>query len=488
MISLFNNNFLEMFWEQFYPTPKHIIDKMLNKVDFNSTSVKNILEPSAWKWDIINWIKNKYWYSKSSKNIYCCEIDYNLRKILKDDFNSIIWFDFLELNWNYLQFDTIIMNPPFDNGVKHFMKAWNILDKWIIVCLLNEETIKNPYSEERKTLLKIIEDNNWEVEYLWSCFAGSERDTNVRVAMITIKKESWKFESIFEWFQKDFLNAYSNLDWEIIENEIVVWTDKVDHLIRVNEIMKRESVKYIVATARLWHYKSIFWNANNDTYLSFLKDYKVEFKDIKSEINKSIFEINRQSWYSFFRDTNIREKMTDKVYKDFIDEYQNSCIDFNKENIWVVVDIIMAMQWKIYEQSVVDIFDEFTKYHEENRVYFEWWKTNQAWKVWKRVILPRYLRASRSWDKVMADFWARQKLFDIDKVMANLKWIDIKKVRTIESILEKEIVTWEWYESTFFKIKWYKKLTLHLEFIDQELLKQFNYIVCSAKKWLPPNK
>ena len=39
------------------------------------------------------------------------------------------------------------MNPPFSEGDKHLLKAINIMKNGgQIVCILNAETIKNPYS------------------------------------------------------------------------------------------------------------------------------------------------------------------------------------------------------------------------------------------------------------------------------------------------------------------------------------------------------
>jgi len=35
-----------------------------------------------------------------------------------------------------------------------------------MVCILNAETIKNPYSEKRKLIQKILEDNKATVEYI----------------------------------------------------------------------------------------------------------------------------------------------------------------------------------------------------------------------------------------------------------------------------------------------------------------------------------
>ncbi len=77
------------------------------------------------------------------------------------------------------------MNPPFADGAKHVLKAWEILFDGEIVAILNAETLKNPYSKERKLLFKLIEQYG-EVEYLQQIFAGvdAERQTNVEIAYL----------------------------------------------------------------------------------------------------------------------------------------------------------------------------------------------------------------------------------------------------------------------------------------------------------------
>ena len=83
--------------------------------------------------------------------------------------------------------DIVIMNPPFSEGAKHLLKAWDFIHDGEVICLLNEETIKNPYTEERKRLVQIIEQFG-NVEYLGDCFSTAEHKTSVNVAMVYLKK------------------------------------------------------------------------------------------------------------------------------------------------------------------------------------------------------------------------------------------------------------------------------------------------------------
>jgi tRNA1(Val) A37 N6-methylase TrmN6 len=97
--------------------------------------------------------------------VYAIEKNPELCMILHEKGYKILDNDFLEYKKD-TDFNAIIMNPPFSNGDEHFLKAWEMIDNGTIVCLLNAETINNPFSEKRKLIKKIIEDNGGTVENL----------------------------------------------------------------------------------------------------------------------------------------------------------------------------------------------------------------------------------------------------------------------------------------------------------------------------------
>jgi hypothetical protein len=80
-----------------------------------------------------------------------------------------------------------------------------------MVCILNAETIKNPFSEKRKLVARIIEDNNATVEYIENAFIDAERKTKVEIALIHIKKEKSRMDNIFENLEAEFVNMYTQL-------------------------------------------------------------------------------------------------------------------------------------------------------------------------------------------------------------------------------------------------------------------------------------
>lgn len=471
-----------MFWEQFYPTPDDISAKMLKKIDWKN--VNTVLEPSAWKWNIIKCFKKNTYeitnHYHSRVNWFAIELDPSLRKLL-NWYADLIGFDFLSFEDSLLSFDVVVMNPPFKNWVDHLLKAWDILDWWQIVCLLNEQTIKNPHSEKRKLLQKIIEDNNWEVEYLWNCFSDSERETDVWVAMVYLKKEKTRWESIFWKFEQDFLNEYKNF-WDITETEIIKkW--ETDWLLAYNKIMKKQVVETLLSIAKMNFYKKQFSSDSLYDY-NIMQNYNVSWGNLDENIQSEILKINQVSWSSFFNTTDIRSRVTRKVYNDFIKEYQESQMDFTQKNIDFVKTLIIGSAWEIHTQNILNIFDELTSYYEENRVYVEGWKTNKAWKIWMKVILP-YLVELNYNNSLKASYSTSDTLRDIEKVFCTLSWKEIKTIHSSAEIYNySHLIPNSWYEFEFFDLKFFKKWTTHFRFKDEELIKKFNYEVCKGKKWI----
>lgn len=465
--------------KDYFPTPSELIDKMLSKIEIGKYN--NILEPSVWKWDIVDGIKSKFLYWRKP-NIYWIEIEHQLRELSKNKC-EIIWYDFLEFKNTMISFDLIIANFPFSNWVKHFLKAWDLLWKGELVCLVNAETVKNPFSEERKLMKTILEDNGAEVEYIENAFVDAERKTGVEVALITISKKETEFDNIFKNFQEDFYGEFSNLDWEINKNEIVAWNNKVDHIIKLNQILKKEAIKSAIASNKYNYYNSIFNKALEEKGIKETKNDELQLKD---NIKETVFRINQQCWAYFFRITPLRSKLTSKVYEQFIEQYQKSKIDFTHENIKAVWDIVMLSAWKIQEENYVEVFDYLTKHREDNRVHIEWWKTNSWYKLNKRFITPYGVELEWGWKTIRwFTYNFKEKLDDIDKVFCNLTWKDFNNIRQ----------TRNWFESSdaenannceFFEIKVYKKWTVHFlvkkEYIEE--LQKFNMIVCKAKKWI----
>jgi hypothetical protein len=122
--------------------------------------------------------------------------------------------------------------------------------------------------------------------------------------------------------------------------------------------------------------------------------------------------------------------------------------------------------------------------HTKNVHYFNGWKTNQAYRVNNKVVLP-WMNCFCSYNSKLIPSDTANKLNDIDKVMnffAGLpEYVSIVDALTIALRESKN----RGVESTFFKISAFKKGTVHLEFKDEDILRRFNITACRGKNWLP---
>ena len=81
--------------EQFYPTPKSLLDKIT--VSLKWSKITSVLEPSAGKGDIADYVKEKLNtpYTRYDIQIDCIEKDPALRKMLEGKEYHVIHDDFL---------------------------------------------------------------------------------------------------------------------------------------------------------------------------------------------------------------------------------------------------------------------------------------------------------------------------------------------------------------------------------------------------------
>ena len=140
----------------FYPTPVEVIKTMLLGEDiFN----KVILEPSAGKGDIVDYLKEN-----GAGEVIACEKDETLRILLSNKC-QIIENDFLSLKAEQVShIDYIVMNPPFSDGVNHIKHAFEIAPAGCtIIALCNSSNLYKKYYSDRKELCELVEPRSSEL-------------------------------------------------------------------------------------------------------------------------------------------------------------------------------------------------------------------------------------------------------------------------------------------------------------------------------------
>lgn len=505
-----------MFGDQFYPTPKEVIKKMLshykgkthvgNIYGYEKDTIiaklegKTILEPSAGKGDILDFINNElYSYDRSNINFYCIEKDENLKAILREKEYDVIDSDFLTYTPDMF-FDVILMNPPFKDGAKHLLKAIEISHDTDIVCLLNAETLLNPYTRERQKLLDLINENG-SFEILGNVFETAERKTDVNVAMVKvhIKRDTGNFDFGFKSEKKESVQ----FDESFVKNELVR-NDLIGNLMIQFDRAKEAYKEYIEAHEKARY----FFNFINEEYFNFSDVDDIGLTPIK-RYNRFNQKIKMKLWRKVINEIGMERYMTQKVRDNFnLFVQQQGNMTFNKENVNQLINMLVVNSGTILDNAIIDVFDMLTSnYYRENRMYVDGWKTNDRYKVNRKIIAPIYVRygeylnsydLKEYGDKFSVSWAGETKYTDIDKVMCYISGKKYEDITTIMGALNKKfdqlgrIKTGQKFDnncqSTFFDIKFHKKGTVHLTFRDKWLWQEFNMRACSNKNWLPDNE
>lgn len=465
-----------MITSDFYPTPLHVAQKMIAGID--GILGMYILDPSAGKGDILDAISKLRRYGRA-ENMYAIEINPELRAILSDKHYRVIDFDFLEYDGSGL-FDLIIMNPPFDEGAKHLLKAWDISKGALIKCLLNAETIRNPYSAERKRLAALIEAHG-SVEFLGQCFKEAERPTEVEVVLVTLQNKEGRAA-----FQMKYETAKPmDFDFEQMGQNPLAPHDIFESYEGQFKAAVSAFESLLIAQQKLEFYaKGLMGSPDklNDMVT------KALVPNPTRSYNNFISALSQEAWGNIFQKTKLAQVTTSRVSQEIETmQRQQGAMAFTAKNMDALFYTLALSRANIMTECICDAFDELTKYYPENREQVEGWKTNAAYKVGKRFILPNMV----SYDHL--DYSRIRKLDDLDKAMCFVAGRKFEEILTIGDTYRNysmakrssNLPYGELLASTFFKVRLYKKGTMHFEFRDEFLRQEFNRIVAEKRQWLP---
>lgn len=482
-----------MFDKNFYPTPKAVISKMIEGINLSD---QLILEPSAGKGDILDFILDRllekcpsYLNKDNIKpdlldNFYCIEKNPDLQNVLKGKGYNVIDSDFLS-HISERTYDLIILNPPYDNAVKHFLKAFEISNGAEIVCLFNSQTIDNPFTKDRELLLEIMRQHNVKPENLGKCFSNSEHKTYVDVTLVRIPKREREVKFNFTG------NSFGEKLYTVgdIQNNQLEHTDVFESLVHRYTKVKETASKILTLNKELEFYsRGLIYS--DSSIVSTLFSCIEKSNNYEKAYERFIRSVRNFAWNNILNQTKVSNYVTSSVRQDIEKaKGKQASISFTVENIENLLESLLLSLKSIKQNCIIEAFDILTKYHKDNRVHTEGWCTNDMWKVNKKCILPY---ACENWlGKPSIHYSTREKLLDIEKALcfvSGKKFTDIKS-NSIESVVSRirnsDLAFGNWYDSEFFKFKIFKKGTLHLEFKDKFLYEQFNIIACKGKNWLP---
>jgi hypothetical protein len=215
-------------------------------------------------------------------------------------------------------------------------------------------------------------------------------------------------------------------------------------------------------------------------------------------------------------------------------------IPFTMRNIYKMLEIVIATNSQRMDKAILEVFDRVTKHHDENKYNVEGWKTNSHYLLTKRFIAPNIVQVG--WEgKINGARYGSSNLEMIEDLVKALCYItgknyddmvsfqdfvdypyllvkdgkylndptysfDVKiKSKTsnpnsydsIHRYQEKhpgseikhtEILWGKWFDWGFFKVRAYKKGTVHFEFKEEDVWGRFNQRVAKLKGYPLPEK
>lgn len=488
--------------KDFYPTPENIMNEMFDGLDFKR--IHSVLEPSAGKGNLVEgFVKKKEEsdrYNSVKVNIDCIELNQNLRHILKGKDYRVVHDDFLTYD-TMKEYDLIMMNPPFSEGCKHLLKALKMQQRngGAVICLLNAETIRNRCTNERIELKRLLDEYNADIQSIQDVFVDAERKTGVEIALIKVKlpdvaRESFILDGLRKAKEEREYTAYTEYT-QLAEN---------DFLKAVVEQYKME-VQAGIKLIKEYYAMSPYIMS------SFKKDEKtgetvqtggcvlnLSIGNNSASVNEYVREIRGKYWSALFRNPKFTGQLTNNLQREYYNRIEElKDYEFSLYNIYEIKIDMSKKVVKGIEDTIIELFEELSnKYHyydecSKNIHYFNGWKTNKAWIINQKVIIP--LSGFKNLEYSFGGFRPTQydvvsKLQDIEKCLNYLDGGITRSIDLVETLqVAEKCKKSKNIELKYFNITFYKKGTCHITFTNKELLKKFNIFGAQNKGWLPPS-
>ena len=465
--------------QDFYPTPPKLARKLAHLIPDGCNA---ILEPSAGKGDLAEAIASRYTDRRHARmSVDAIEIVPELQAVLREAGHKVVGSDFLQFN-GHKSYDAIVMNPPFSDAAAHILHAWELIYSGAVISLVNAETIRNPHTKERQLLAKVIEDHGEVVEIIEGAFHDAERSTDVSVAIIRLTR-SRTVE--FDYFQGMSDAAPSDTGEEAPTfTELALSGSQIGNKVQAYNSAIEAARMAIIRRAEAKHYRHMLlegeerWKEQDN-----LTDW------VKTEINKELAEIQNDAWRHIVHLSEFESAMTSKTREEFERSLENVVVlEFTESNIRQFLINLLGDRERIFNDCLTEVFDELTRYHEENRVHIAGWKSNDSCFGNKRVVLPYLI--SNDYGRFHWSYSARSNILnDLDRVMAYMhgrQHTHATVYRAVDAYTHGRQSPWGVkIESEHFSIRVYKKGTVHLYFKDLDALARFNLAVGRMRGWLP---
>lgn len=483
---------------QFYPTPPALAQLAWSL--FEDREFVRVLEPSAGAGDLMlpqldglerRWKRDFHWDA--------VELDPSNHPLLRERGATVVGYDFLS-HVSCAIYSHIVMNPPFAQGAKHVLHAWDTLYEGEIVAIINAETLRNASSVERQRLVKVVSEHG-RVEFIRDAFKGAEvyRQADVDIALIHLAKKANSsdiVDGIIDGLRADRYDAEQHT-WRV-PYELSLPTGFVEEAVRNFDLALAAAKECAVAQARAAHYRArlgktmarmqqgeepancaVASNAGQLVRNSFATTYD----DLKDS-----------AWTGILQSTHVLSRLSHAAHKRVLSEFENiKALEFTVANVYGFLHGIVQKGGEIQLGMVCDVFDLITRYHTENTVYYMGWKSNDKHRTAGiRIKRSRFIIPGESHEsyRSRASFDVLGMLGDFDRVFAMLdgKSTPAVGLRTLFESAEsyQQLVRGQRLSSDYFDVRYYGgRGTIHFYPRSVEVIERLNRVVGRHRGWLP---
>lgn len=487
---------------QYYPTPPALALKAWRT--FKHRGIKRLLEPSAGTGSLVEALQHHTKYDTSlasfrdPKNLPyflrntawdAIEINPDHHPSLREKKAVLIGYDFLSFQHG-APYSHIIMNPPFALGATHVNHAWDILFSGEIVAIINAETIRNPFSQERKRLVRLIEQYG-SVSFHEDAFITDEtqRKTPVEVALIHLEKSEQTSQNLLS-----YLDELTKKETQAIESmpslsEVMLPNGFIENAIINYNLAIAASVEAKIATEKLKLYQERLLSSKTATEANEIEvSTDALLEHLLSDKHTTTHHLAWRLIINSTINTHRLSRLTAKQVESQLDAIY--ALAFNATNIYGFIAGLTSQRAEIQKEMILEVFDDIVRYYSENTCYYLGWKSNDAHRrigrsiKMSRFILPLGTRRSH-WDstgvKTLQDIESTFLYLD-GKSSAEQRLVDVfEDEATFQRVSGGERVTTDYFDVRYYPTQG----TMHFFPRRADLLQRLNLYVGQARQWLP---
>ncbi|MBK9497287.1 MAG: DUF4942 domain-containing protein [Xanthomonadales bacterium] len=470
-----------------------------------------MLEPTAGTGELAEMILRPYahesdWARHHRPRVYCVEIHPERQAVLQAKGLTLVGSDIFQYK-PLVKLTHVIMNPPFLRCEDILLYVWEMLQSGFIGCIL-PQTLREGRTSKEQEIIALVERHG-EFEDAGRAFAkDAERYMGKEVTIARLEKKAnaqfaFDFEPVND---RDFASPPTDEATEVgLTGYIAPLLAAYDATLAMYGEYNRLRQQLLRYSKPLVEYHRMRKDERGNTRGENISVIQIidDIKDETERFNTFIELLTQGAWMRVLNHPSFHKIMTVRT-ETALQEYRERQhrVDFNHENIERFLREIAGREQELLIGAVLDSFEEMTKHSPESREAppDERWKSNDCYVVNKRVVLPGFLNPIgpgwRSSYFGIAENHSR-KLDDIDRGLCQVANVRFESIVTIQKALDlafngppgnrHSLKNPGYTQSTFFKIRYFKKGTLHLYWLDEDLRQAFNIRASQGKKWLPPD-